>query len=301
MLGGVELGGTKVVCVAGTGPDDVHAEVEIPTRDPHATLAEVVSFFARHPVEALGIASFGPVELRPVNPRWGAITRTPNPGWSGADVAGPLGRALTVPVAFDTDVNGAALGEGRWGAARGLTSFVYVTVGTGIGGGAVVGGRLVHGLVHPELGHVPVPRQPGDDFESACPFHRDCLEGMTSGPALAARFGVRLEEADDETRGEAAALASAYLASGLRALVYALAPERIVLGGGVASLPGLHDLIRAALRDELGGYPGLPEHDDECFVVAPELGARAGSLGALVLAESALAAGPEAAGSGPPP
>ncbi len=289
MLAGIELGGTKVACLVGGGPDEVLAERLIPTREPEATLAEIAAFLAEYSIDALGIASFGPVELRRDNPLWGSITHTPKPGWSGIDVAGTLGRALGVPVGFDTDVNGAALGEGRWGATRGLTSFVYLTVGTGIGGGAVLGGRLVHGLVHPELGHIPVPRQPGDEFAGICPFHRDCWEGMTSGPALAARFGTRLEEADATTREAAAALAATYLASGLRTLAYALAPQRIVLGGGVASLPGLHGLVRRKLHSELGGYPGLPEHEDESFVVPPALGARAGSLGALVLAERALA------------
>ena len=287
VLGGVELGGTKVACLAGTGPDDVRSETRISTGDPATTLAAVVAFFVANPVEALGIASFGPVELRRRHPDWGRVTRTPKPGWDGADVAGALRRGLGVPVGFDTDVNGAALGEGRWGAARGLGSFLYVTVGTGIGGGAVSGGRLVTGLVHPEMGHIAVPRVAGDDFAGVCPFHGDCLEGLACGPALAARFGVRLEDADDGVRAEAAALAAAYLALGLRSLVYALAPERVVLGGGVAGLPGLVDGVGAALRRELAGYPGLPEHDDPAFVVAPELGARAGVLGALVLAEQA--------------
>lgn len=291
MLGGVELGGTKVVCLAGTGPEDVRAEARVATRDPVATLADVVSFFTEHPVEALGIASFGPVELRRESPDWGKLARTPKPGWGGADVVGELGRALAVPVGFDTDVNGAALGEGRWGAARGLDSFLYLTVGTGIGGGAVSGGRLVGGLVHPEMGHIPVPRAPGDAFPGVCPFHADCLEGLTSGPALAARFGGPLQDAPDAVRREAAELAAGYLAAGLHALVYALAPARIVLGGGVSELPGLLDLVRSGLRRELAGYPGLPEHDDPGFVVGPSLGARSGVLGALVLAEQALERG----------
>lgn len=287
MLGGVELGGTKVVCLAGTGPDDIRAEARIETRDPASTLDDVAAFFAEHPVDALGIASFGPVELRSSHPAWGHVARTPKPGWSGADVAGRLGRAVAAPVAFDTDVNGAALGEGRWGAAAGLDSFLYLTVGTGIGGGAIADGRVVRGLVHPEMGHIPLPRLPGDDFAGTCPFHGACFEGLVSGPALAARFGGRLEEADDATLGEAAELAAAYVAVGLMSLVYALAPERIVLGGGVADLPGLHARVHRQLMSCLAGYPGLPEHADAAFVVPPALGGRAGALGALVLAESA--------------
>jgi fructokinase len=291
VLAGVELGGTKVVCLVGTGPSDVAAQTTIATRGPDGTLAEIVAFLQPHDVGAVGIASFGPVELRRAHPAWGHVTRTPKAGWEGVDVAGAIGRGLGVPVGFDTDVDGAALGEGRWGAAQGLGSFLYLTVGTGIGGGVVSEGRVLHGLVHPEMGHLPVPRLPGDDFAGSCPFHGACFEGLASGPALAARFGVRLEEADDATREEASELAAAYLAVGLTALVYALAPERIVLGGGVAALPGLHARVRRHLGERLAGYPGLPEHADDGFVVPPALGGRAGVLGALVLAEEVLAGG----------
>jgi fructokinase len=289
LLAGVELGGTKVVCVVGTGPDDVAAELRLETRRPEETLGAAAAFLAEHSFDALGIASFGPVELRPADPAWGSITTTPKPGWSGVDVVRALRGAASVPVAFDTDVNAAALAEGRWGAARGIDSFVYVTVGTGIGGGVVTDGRLVHGLVHPELGHIPVARRPDDRHPSVCPYHPDCWEGLTSGPALMERFGMRLEDADDAVREEAAELAAGYLGAGLRTLVYALAPQRIVLGGGVASLPGLHERVRAMLHSELAGYPGLPEHDAAGFVVPPALGGRAGGLGALVLADEALA------------
>jgi fructokinase len=289
VLAGVELGGTKVVCVVGTGPDDIVAELRLETRGPEETLGAAAAFLAEHAFDALGIASFGPVELRRGHPAWGSITTTPKPGWSGTEVVQALRRPAGTPVAFDTDVNGAALAETRWGSARDVDSVVYVTVGTGVGAGAVVGGRLVHGLVHPEVGHVPIPRRGGDDHPSACAYHPDCWEGLTSGPALAGRFGVRLEDAGAAVRDEAAALAAAYIGSGLRALVYTFAPERIVLGGGVTSLPALHARVRAALRDELAGYPGLPEHDEDAFVAPPALGDRAGSLGALALAGDALA------------
>ena len=178
--------------------------------------------------------------------------------------------------------------KARWGAARGLSSYLYLTVGTGIGGGVVSGGRLVGGLGHTELGHVPVPHHPDDAFEGLCPFHGGCFEGMASGPAFAARLGRRLEEADDGERGRMLELAAWYLAAGLRGFVYSFAPERIVVGGGVMLLPGLLPALRARLTIELAGYPGLPEHLAEEFVSAPLLGGRAGSLGALVLAEAAL-------------
>jgi fructokinase len=173
--------------------------VRIEVRGPDETLAAAIDFFRSAVargirLEALGVGSFGPVELRPGHQGFGHITATPKPGWAGTDMVGPFAAALGVPVGFDTDVNAAALGEGRWGAARGLRSFVYLTLGTGIGGGAVVDGRLLHGLGHPEMGHVAVGRRVGDDFAGVCPFHGDCFEGMASGPALAARFGRRSDD-----------------------------------------------------------------------------------------------------------
>ena len=292
VIGVVELGGTKVVCLVGTGPDDVRAEARIATRGPEETIDEIAAFFSGHQLAALGIASFGPVELRRQSPAWGSITTTPKAGWSNTDVAGRLSRALGgIPVGFDTDVAGAALGEARWGAAQGLESFVYVTVGTGIGAGIVTGGRVVNGLVHPEVGHIPVTRRSGDDFPGICPFHGDCWEGMASGPALGARIGGRLEDADASTQETMAALAAHYISSAFRTLVYTVAPRRIVLGGGVAELPGLHERVRGELVAQLAGYPGLPDHRGADFVVPPGLGGRAGVLGALVLAELARHAG----------
>ncbi len=294
MLGGIEAGGTKFVCVVGASPDRIAREARFPTRDPAMTIADAVAFFrdaatAGHGIDALGVASFGPVELRRDHPRYGAITTTPKPGWSGTDLLGPLRDALAVPVGFDTDVNGAALGEGRWGAARGVRNFVYVTVGTGIGGGAVVDGAPVHGLPHPEMGHVSVARLPGDDFAGICPFHGDCLEGMACGPAIAARWGRPAEDLAGADLARAVAIEAHYLAAGLRNVVYALAPERIVLGGGVAGLPGLLPALRDGLSAALAGYPGLAEHGAPGFVVPPGLGGAAGAAGALALAELALA------------
>jgi fructokinase len=291
-LGAVEVGGTKVVCLVGSGPDDVVARAQIPTEEPNRTLAAVVAFFQREvasggPLAAVGIASFGPVELRRSHPRYGFIRTTPKPGWSGIDVLGPLQRALGVPMGFDTDVNGAALGEGRWGAARGLDTFVYLTVGTGVGAGAVAGGRVMHGLGHPEMGHLAVSRQPEDDFAGTCPFHGGCLEGMASGAALAARWGRPAEQIAGDQLRAVVGLEAAYLAAGLRAIVYALAPQRIVIGGGVAALPGLFPLLRDHLSTALGGYPGLPEHAADDFVVPATLGSLAGPAGALVLADLA--------------
>ncbi len=290
--GGIEAGGTKFVCVVGTGPHDVRAITRFDTHEPGPTLDRAVAFFRGHlaSLKAIGIASFGPVELRRGHPSYGSIIATPKPGWSGTDVVGPIRDGLGLPVAFDSDVNGAALAEGRWGAAEGLDTFVYLTVGTGIGGGAIIGGRTAHGLVHPEMGHISVPRQPGDTHHGLCPFHGDCLEGMASGPAIAARWGRRAEHLAGEELQRAVELEAAYLAAGLRTIVYTLAPERIVLGGGVSDLPGLFPALRANLTETLGSYPGLPEHSSEGFVVPAALGDMAGPAGALALAERAVCA-----------
>ena len=291
-LGGIEAGGTKFVCVVGDGGTEIEAEARFATRDPESTLGDALSFFreatAVGPLDAVGVAAFGPLELRRSESRYGFITTTPKPGWSGTDLVGPLRRELGIPVGIDTDVNGAALAEGRWGAAQGMRSFVYVTVGTGIGGGAVVDGRPVHGLVHPEMGHLSVTREPGDDFPGQCPFHGDCFEGMASGSAMAARWGRPGEELTGADLVRAVELEAAYLAAGFRNVVYALAPERIVVGGGIINLPGLFPLLRSRLAESVGGYPGLPEHSSDDFVQPAALGQLAGALGALALAERAL-------------
>ncbi len=291
MYGGLEAGGTKFVCVVGSDPESIVDSARIEVGDPDETLAAALSF-VRQAIErglelrAIGVGSFGPLELRPGHPRFGSILATTKPGWSGVDVLGPL-RELELPIGIDTDVNAAALGEGRWGVARGVASFIYLTVGTGIGGGAVVDGHLVHGLGHPEMGHIAVPRRRGDEFPGICPFHGDCLEGMASGPAIAARFGRRAETLDGADRADAVATAAYYLGAGMRSLVYAFAPARVVVGGGVGSMPGLVAAAGRELIEQLAGYPGLPEHAAPTFVVSAALGEMAGPAGTLVLAERA--------------
>lgn len=288
-LGSIEAGGTKWVCAVGTGPEHVEAETRIETTTPGQTLDQVVRFFSSHvPLRAVGVASFGPVELRTRNEAYGHITTTPKPAWSGTDVVGTLARAFQVPIGFDTDVNGAALGEGRWGAARGLDTFVYLTVGTGIGGGAVVSGRVAHGLVHPEMGHVTVRRHPDDDFPGRCPFHGDCFEGMASGPAMIARWGASPSKLTGEDGAKALEFEGHYIADGLRNIVYTLAPQRIIVGGGVSKMEGLLPEIRSSLAASLSGYPGLPEHLAHDFVVPPGLGDSSGIAGGFALAELAL-------------
>lgn len=296
MLGGIELGGTKVICVVGRRPDDVVALDRRPTTTPDETLGWAVdrlqAMAEEHgPLAAVGVAAFGPIDLRPDAATYGRLLDTPKRPWVGTDVLAPVRAAFPgVPVGIGSDVDGAALAEGAAGAAKGLSDFVYVTIGTGIGMGIVVDGVLVHGILHPEMGHVTVPRQAGDDYEGACFAHHDCLEGMASGTAMTARWGCRPEELDGDRREAALDLEAGYLAAGLRNTIYAFAPERIVLGGGVAHMPGLVERVRAALTATLGGYPGLPEYGRPDFVVTAGLGDLAGPAGALEFAARAAAA-----------
>ena len=291
LFGGIEGGGTKFVCVIGRGPDEVVAEERIPTTTPQATLSETVAFFragsARFgPIAAIGVGSFGPVDLHEESRTWGYITTTPKPGWERTDVAGRLKRDLGVPVAFDTDVNAAALGEARWGAARGLDSFVYLTVGTGIGGGGLLGGRPMHGLVHPEMGHMLLPRdRAADPFPGVCPFHGGCLEGLASGPALLARWG---QPAESLPEGHAAwALEAHYLAIAVVNFICTLSPQRLILGGGVMDQAHLFPLIRREVVALLNGYVRAEEilRGIDSYIVPPGLGNRSGRLGALAMAE----------------
>lgn len=291
LFAGIELGGTKVVIGFGSRPDDLETPIRIPTTTPSETLAEVVRVLEARTrtqdLAAIGVASFGPVVLDPASADYGRISRTPKPHWSEADLVGPL-RRFAVPVGLATDVGGAALAEGRWGAAAGLSDHVYVTVGTGVGMGVVVNGTLVRGVLHPEAGHLPVRRDPRDDFPGVCPFHGGCLEGLVSGPAIAARLGRRGETlAADDPVWEVLA---GYLAQMAAALTYVLAPQRILLGGGVGATPHLLHRVRTALRAELGGY--LPHLDTDAaldlYLQPPGLGDRSGVLGAIVLAANAL-------------
>ncbi len=289
MYGGIEAGGTKFICATGTGPDDLSEVERIPTTTPEETLDRAISYFKRQPgtLEAVGIASFGPVDPIPGSPTFGYITSTPKPGWAHTNLAGRIADALGVPVGFDTDVNGAALAEWRWGAARELSSSLYVTVGTGIGGGAVVKGRPLHGLLHPEMGHIFVPKAPGDTFEGHCPYHKTCLEGMATGPAIKARWGLPAESLPaDHAAWEVQAH---YLAFAVVNYVVVLSPERVILGGGVMDQRHLFPRIRTRVVEILNGYvsaPAILEHIDD-YIVPPALGGRSGVLGAIALAGEA--------------
>ena len=292
MFGAIEAGGTKFICAVGTGPGDLET-IEIPTTTPSATLDAVLEFFLprRAELSAVGIASFGPVDLNPDSWTYGYITSTPKAGWRNCDIAGTVRKSLDLPVGFDTDVNGAALGEARWGAAQGLSDFLYLTVGTGIGGGAVANGRVLHGLVHPEMGHIRIPHdRERDPFDGACPFHGDCLEGLASGPAIEKRWGVPARELPPSHPG--VALEANYLALGIANWVCTLSPQRIVLGGGVMKQAHLFPMIRTRLLELLNDYVQAREITDciDRYVVPALLGGRAGVLGGLALAEEAAGA-----------
>jgi fructokinase len=291
LYGGVETGGTWCVCAVGSGPDGLVAEEQFRTARPQETLARIVAFFraAPGPLNAVGIGSFGPVDLDPDSETWGQVTTTPKPGWQHVSVAPVIARALGVPVAFDNDVNAAALGEYRWGAGRDSGSLCYLTVGTGIGGGLLTDGRPWHGLVHPEVGHIRIPRRhEGDDesFAGVCPVHGDCWEGLASGPAMAARWGTDPRELGEDH--PAWALEAEYLALGILSLVLIASPERMIVGGGVMEHPPLRRMISARLSEMVGGYLETPllGPDIDSYLVAPELGDRAGVLGAIALAQA---------------
>jgi fructokinase len=289
LFGAIEAGGSKFICGFGTGPQDLVIS-HIPTTSPESTIADVISFYksSDEPIRAVGIGSFGPLDLHPESPTFGYITSTPKPGWRNFNIAGTIAGMMGVPVAIDTDVNAAALGEGRWGAAVGLTDFLYLTVGTGIGGGAVVNSSVLHGLVHAEMGHIRIPHDRSmDPFIGNCPFHGDCLEGLASGPALQARWGIF--PAQLPAHHAAWMLEAHYLALGLTSWICTLSPQRIIIGGGVMQQLQLLVMIREQLPPLLNGYINARELTDRIddYIVPPKLGNRAGVLGALVLAEEA--------------
>ncbi len=292
LYGGLEAGGTKFVCAIAAGPDDIRDEIRFPTTTPDETIGQALDFFRMHhereQLRAVGIASFGPVDPNPASSTWGYITTTPKPGWHNTDVAGPLARALGIPIGFDTDVNGAALGEHRWGAGMGIDNLVYLTVGTGLGGGALVNGKLLHGMMHPEMGHMLLRRDPErDPYAGHCPYHGDCFEGLVCGPALNDRWQQDARQLPPDH--EAWKLEAHYLALGLVNIITVLSPQRIILGGGIMDQEQLFPLVRANVQTLLNGYIQTPEilEEIDAYIVAPGLGNMAGVLGAVALAQDA--------------
>lgn len=283
LVAAVELGGTKINLAVGTGPDDLRAEALIATTDPKMTIGAAIDFIkAQRGLEGVGVASFGPVCLDRSLPEWGNITETTKPGWSHISVARAIGDATGLRVAFDTDVNGAALGESRWGALKDCGVGLYLTVGTGVGGGVIIDGVPLQGRIHPEMGHIRIKRSADDSFAGVCPFHGDCLEGLVAGPAILARLGHSLSHTTPGDLGRERVIDA--LGQGLATLVLTLSPHRIVIGGGVAKTPGFHAEVAERLAHWLGGYVAVPER----YVVPPALGDRAGVAGGLALAQDML-------------
>jgi len=288
LYGGIEAGGTKFVCAVGSEPGSIVVKTQFPTTTPPETLGKAIDFFreARVPLKAIGVASFGPLDLDKISLTYGSITTTPKPGWANTNLIKPLRDAFGVPITIDTDVNGAALGERRWGKAQGLDTFIYLTVGTGIGGGGMANGRLMHGLTHPEMGHILIPHDLSQDpFPGSCPFHGDCFEGLASGAAVAERWGVAPESLP--ANHEAWRLETVYLARGIMNLILTLSPQRVILGGGIMKVPGLLDGVRKTVKALLNNYVNAPAISDKIdeYIVTPGLGDLAGVLGAIALAE----------------
>jgi len=291
-FGGSEAGGTKCVCVVTDDSKNILAETRFATTTPAETMGRVTAFFLEQnrmlpkPVAAIGVACFGPIDPEPTSSSFGYITTTPKPGWANTPVVQPLRDLFHVPVAIDTDVNAAAVGEGVWGAAAGMDNFLYLTIGTGIGGGGVFNGKPLHGLVHPEMGHIRVPHDwTKDPYAGFCPYHGDCFEGLAAGPALLSRWGQ--PGANLPLDHPAWALEAHYIALALQNFICTLSPRKIILGGGVMQQEQLFPLIRKETQQLLNGYVASPNilSGIDNYIVPPGLGNRAGVLGAIALAQ----------------
>lgn len=287
LLGALEGGGTKMVCAIGDETGAVHEQISIPTETPDITIPRLLEYFRRFPIEALGIASFGPVDLNPASPTYGFITTTPKLSWANFDFMGVFKRELKIPIGFDTDVNGSALGEQTFGCMKGVDCGIYLTVGTGVGMGVIANGRLLHGMLHSEAGHVLLAKHPEDTFPGKCPFHPNCLESLAAGPAIEARWGRKaIELKDDERVWE---LEAYYLAQAIVNYILILSPQKIVLGGGVMHQTQLFPLIRAKVKELLNGYLHTKEIEDiDHYIVPASLNDNQGIMGCLQLAVLAI-------------
>lgn len=287
-FGTLEAGGTKMVLSIGNEHNELLEQTSMPTEAPEKTIPAMIDWFRGRDIVSLGIGTFGPVDLREDSPTYGYITKTPKPGWSDQPLLPAMRDALGVPSLIDTDVNAAALAEWKLGAAQGLNSCMYVTVGTGIGAGLVVEGKMVHGLVHPELGHMLLRQEEGDPApEGFCPYHRGCLEGLAAGPAIEKRWGKKAVELPPDH--EAWDLEAAYLAQMCVNAICSFSPEKIILGGGVMQQKHLFPRIRKRTQELLNGYiqhRAILEGIDD-YIVEPGLGTRSGATGALLLARQA--------------
>ena len=291
LYGGIEAGGTKFVCIIASEPENIVERTRIETTTPDETFQKVIQFFKpytnQEKIKSIGIGSFGPLDLNPDSPTYGFITSTPKPHWGNTDFLGTIQRALNIKVTIDTDVNAAALGEFRWGASQGLDPSLYLTIGTGVGGGYIKDGKPLIGLLAPEMGHIRIVHDiKRDPFKGGCPYHGDCFEGLASGPAIEQRFGARGETIHDDNPYWK--IEADYIASALCNYILILSPKRIILGGGIMERTFLFPLIRRKVLESLNGYvesETLLKNINE-YIVPPGLGNRSGSLGAIALAES---------------
>ena len=287
LFGALEAGGTKMVCAIGSEEGEILERASIPTRTPDETMPKLAEFFTGKGIAALGIGCFGPIDLNRTSETYGYITTTPKLPWKNYDICGYFRERHHVPVGFDTDVNGSMLGEAAWGCARGLDSAVYITVGTGIGVGIMADGKLLHGMLHPEGGHILMPVRSDDTYEGKCPYHKTCLEGLASGPAIEARWGAPARELAD--RPEVWDLEAYYLAHALVTYIMVLSPQKIILGGGVMHQTQLMDRIRGYVKDMMAGYLVTRELEDlKSYIVLPSLNDNQGILGALKLGMNEL-------------
>jgi fructokinase len=290
---GIEAGGTKWVCSIASHPEDIRATTQFLTSEPAETINSAIQFIKNNvqyaeELSGIGIGSFGPLDLKKDSNTYGYITTTPKPGWANTDLITPFKKEFNLPIGFDTDVNAAALGEQLWGAGQGVSDFIYLTVGTGIGGAAVVNHKLVHGMIHPEMGHMLIPHDRAlDPFPGSCPYHGDCLEGLATGPAIKERWGQTAEALPPDH--PAWELEAHYLGLGVCNLITSLSPQRVILGGGVMNQRHLFRRIRREVRQLLGGYIAVSQilNDNDTYILPPALGSKSGVLGAVVLAQQA--------------
>ena len=288
LIGGIEAGGTKMVCAVGDENGVIKDRTSFPTRQPEETFADMIAYYRNWDIQALGIGCFGPLDLNRQSRTYGYITKTPKPGWGNCDIVGAFKDALGVPVGFDTDVNGAVLGEVTWGAAKGLDSAIYITIGTGVGVGVYVNGGLLHGLVHPEGGHILLIRHPKDTYEGKCPFHKNCVEGLAAGPSIEARWGKKAAELAD--RDEVWEMEAYYIAQAITDYIFSYSPQKIILWGGVMHQEKLFGMVRKEVLNLLNGYVAhemITEHIDQ-YIVPPALGENPGIMGAIKLGLDAL-------------
>lgn len=286
-LGALEAGGTKMVCAIGDETGKIFEQISIPTSSPEETVPKIIEYFQDKDIEALGIAAFGPVDVNPESAAYGTILDTPKLAWKQYPLYASLKEALAVPMKLDTDVNGSCLGEMTYGSAKGLDSVMYITIGTGIGVGIAIGGRLVHGMLHPEAGHILIHPEAGDEGHCICPYHKTCLEGLAAGPSIEKRWGTKAVYLVD--RSEVWELESEYLAQAIMNFILTVSPQRIILGGGVMHQMQLFPLIRKKVLEKMNGYIRTPELADMDFYIVPaSLNDDQGILGCIRLAELSL-------------